>query len=140
MATTPDLGRDVDTWCSRCQLDLAHTVIAKLGSQIKRVRCNTCKNEHAFRAPAGEKVPRARRDRDDAQPRPRTRAVTSQYQTLLGDRSTADARDYSSKMALAKTDIVRHPSFGVGVVSAVKSGNKAEVVFAAGVKVLIFGR
>ena len=36
------VGSNVDSWCGKCKLMLAHTVEAMVGAQPKRVNCNTC--------------------------------------------------------------------------------------------------
>jgi hypothetical protein len=44
------VGRDVVSFCGKCKLNLAHTVVTVTGSsQPDRIQCNTCKAEHAFR-------------------------------------------------------------------------------------------
>jgi hypothetical protein len=46
------VGKDVKAYCSRCKLNLSHTIISVTsGNKPDRVRCNTCKTERAFRAP-----------------------------------------------------------------------------------------
>ena len=56
----PRLGDVVDDYCSRCRLIMNHGVVGLVGSEIKRVRCNTCLNDHAYRH---GKIPRPRKDR-----------------------------------------------------------------------------
>ena len=48
-SSTP-IGKDVKGFCSRCKLNLAHTVLTvTAGQKPDRVRCNTCKSERTFR-------------------------------------------------------------------------------------------
>ena len=53
------LGDVIDDYCSRCRLVMNHGVVALVGSEVGRVRCNTCMSEHAFRH---AKVPRKKKD------------------------------------------------------------------------------
>jgi hypothetical protein len=55
-------------------------------------------------------------------------------------RDGSTAPPYSPKIKLAVGDVVRHPTFGVGVTVAMKDSTKAEVLFADGPKVLIHGK
>ena len=55
----PRLGDVVDDYCTRCRLVMNHGVVGLVGSEIKRVRCNTCMTEHAFRH---GRLPRPRKD------------------------------------------------------------------------------
>lgn len=138
-SATPDLGRDVDAFCSRCQMVLAHTVTAKLGNQIVRVICNTCKAEHRYRPSAGASAPRRRREADPVR-QPKTRAQRSDFDRLVAGKDLSSARPYSPRETFTQGELLQHPSFGVGVVSAVKTGGKVEVVFPSSVKVLLHGR
>jgi hypothetical protein len=137
---TPELGRDVDTFCSRCQMVLAHTVTAKMGDRIVRVLCNTCKKEHAFHSATGDAAPRRSREPGEATRAPRKLGSTSVFARLIGDRDASVAIAYSPKHTFAVSDVVQHPTFGLGVVSDVKSQGKIEVVFRDSVKVLIHGK
>ena len=50
---THKVGGEVDAFCTRCKMDLAHTILAMVGTKPVRVRCNTCGGDHAFRGPPG---------------------------------------------------------------------------------------
>lgn len=136
--TTPGLGQDVDAYCTNCKMQLMHTVTAKVEDHVVRAQCNTCKKEHAYRANATA-APARNRKKSVAKraTRPRRQAVPSQYATLLGDRNPAEALPYSPQQPLRATELLDHPQFGVGVVSALKGTTKAEVVFSDSVKVLV---
>ena len=46
------VGKDVKAFCSRCKLNLSHTIITvSSDSRPDKVRCNTCKSERTYRAP-----------------------------------------------------------------------------------------
>ena len=53
MATATKVGADIDAWCTRCKMNLGHTILAMVGSKPVRVRCNTCQGEHNYRGSAG---------------------------------------------------------------------------------------
>jgi hypothetical protein len=52
----------------------------------------------------------------------------------------AAAKSYSSKDRYETGDVLEHPTFGLGVATAVKDATKVEVLFENGSKVLIHGR
>jgi hypothetical protein len=56
----PRLGDVVDDYCSRCRILMNHGVMGLVGAEIKRVRCNTCMNEHAYRH---AKIPKPKKDK-----------------------------------------------------------------------------
>jgi len=49
-------------------------------------------------------------------------------------------RPYSPNDKYQPGDVLKHPSFGVGVTTAIKDGTKIEVLFEGGSKLLIHGR
>jgi hypothetical protein len=135
------VGRDVDCWCTRCKLMLAHTVESMIGSRITRVHCNTCQAQHAYRPhPPGEQSADRRSDRPAAQRAARpTPAVAraAEYATLVSGRDPASARAYATHERFAPNELIAHPSFGLGVVMTLKERTKIDVLFHDGLKTLV---
>ncbi|MCA2961470.1 MAG: hypothetical protein IOD12_14560 [Silvanigrellales bacterium] len=53
--STSRVGKDVVAFCSRCKLNLSHTIMtASAQNKPERVRCNTCKTERTYRAPKND--------------------------------------------------------------------------------------
>jgi hypothetical protein len=125
-------GGTIDSWCGKCKLMLAHTIEAMVGNKPARVHCNTCQSQHAYKASEpGRTTGRAQ----TGKPR------QSRYKVLLNDSNSAEAaRSYSPKETYQPGDVLKHPSFGLGVTTAVKDGTKIEVLFEGGVKLLIQGQ
>jgi hypothetical protein len=136
------LGGNVDSWCGKCKLILAHTIEAMVGDKPARVQCNTCRAQHSYRPhEPGEAPGKVRKREAGGSPGPQPgKARASRYQTLLKGKDMALVKRYSPKDHYATGDVVEHPSFGVGVAIAVKDGTKVEVLFDGGSKVLVHGR
>jgi hypothetical protein len=124
------IGDNVDSWCGKCKMMLAHTIEAMVGDKPARVLCNTCKAQHRYKAaetttskPAQPRKPRA-----------------TKYQTLLQGKSTGVVKRYSTKESYQPGDVIEHPNFGVGVATALKDGSKIEMLFESGPKLLVHGR
>ena len=135
------LGGNVDSWCGKCKLVLAHTIEALVGNKPVRVICNTCRSQHGYKAnPPGESSRQPRQSAAGAagSATPRTRG--NRYQVLLKGKDMALAKNYSIKDSYAPGDVLQHPNFGVGIATAVKEGAKVEVLFETGPKVLVHGR
>ena len=134
MAQANRVGGDVDAFCTRCKMELGHTILAMVGSRPVRVRCNTCQGEHAYRGPPEKKkgtwVPAAERVSKPA--------VTS-WEALLAGKDLSRARRYSAKEKYAAEELIQHPSFGIGLVQEVR-GDKIQVAFKADVKTLVHGK
>ena len=52
MATSHEAGQDIDAYCTKCKLVLAHVIIALRGTRPAKVECKTCKSIHAYRKEA----------------------------------------------------------------------------------------
>ena len=127
-------GGNIDSWCGKCKLVLAHTIEAMVGDKPARVHCNTCNAQHMYKpSKPGESLKKA------GPPQP-GKVRSSQHQKLLKGKDMTQARRYSPQDRYAPGDVLDHPSFGVGVTTAVKDVTKIEAVFEMGVKVLVHGR
>ncbi|OGQ94865.1 MAG: hypothetical protein A2559_01630 [Deltaproteobacteria bacterium RIFOXYD2_FULL_66_9] len=134
MAVEYKVGGLIITWCSRCKLTLAHTVVAKVGSAVKRVQCNTCRSEHnhrseqATRRTASEASP-ARRSERPSPASPANRDLPTGYTERLAQFADTLPVPYSPEMNLEKIQLVLHPTFGVGIVNRMLSTTKVELEF-----------
>jgi len=127
-------GGNIDSWCGKCKLVLAHTIEAMVGDKPARVHCNTCKSQHSYRPNPPSAVPRQARQGDAI------RGRASRYQSLLKAKNTAVVKAYSPKDRYEEGDVLEHPTFGRGIATAVKDGTKVEVLFESGSKTLVQGR
>jgi len=125
------VGGEVDAFCTRCQLLLAHTVIAMVGTVPVKVECNTCRNVHKFRG-ASTTVKRAGVRTTRSGP-------TLSFDQMLATHSTPP-RQYASSGLFSDGDVLDHSTFGRGFVSGLKNPGKVEVTFRTGVKTLIHGK
>lgn len=122
-------GGTIDSWCGKCKMMLAHTIEALVGRKPARVHCNTCGSQHSYKASEPVKAVRPQSSKPRA----------SRYQGLLKGSHEAP-RNYSPKEKYQSGDVLQHPTFGVGVTTAVKDESKIEVLFEGGSKVLVHGR
>jgi hypothetical protein len=131
------VGGEVDAFCTRCELSLAHTVHAVVEGRPVKVECNTCHAVHRYRGAAGAAAPRSS---GRASGGARARAEVVGFDALLAARRIEAARPYSPKATFAVDDVVDHPLFGRGFVSAVRDGGKIEITFRSDVKLLVHAR
>ena len=145
MAGPHRISGNVDAWCGRCKLMLTHTVETLEAGEPGRVHCNTCKSQHAFKPYRPGESPRQVKERvrdEDRGPRaPQPgKARASDYDNLMKGRDTSNARKYSPKEKYAPGELISHPTFGIGIATALKDQTKVECVFPEGPKVLVHGR
>ncbi len=136
-------GDEVDSKCTKCKLVLAHVIVAMVGDQIARVKCNTCGGEHAYRPPpsASEATAKKRRQERKATGAEKiSRASASDYEMLVQGKDLSKPVGYSIKIDLEQDAVVKHAKFGIGIVTALKEGKKAHVAFPDGGRILVYGR
>ncbi len=141
-------GGEIDAACGKCEMNLAHTIIAMVGPKVIKVRCNTCGNEHNYRGvqPLVKAVSFAAPKRASAAARsagvPRTAkasTVVLSWDEQFKGKDLAQARKYSPRETFAVDDVIDHPTFGLGIVRAVRDG-KVEVGFKQEDKVLVHAK
>jgi hypothetical protein len=133
---THKTGGEVDAFCTKCQLTLAHTILAMVGTKIARVRCNTCNKDHAMRAAPG--ASKARTAKPKARSTKAERVVIS-FEERLGGRDPSGARAYSPRERYVADDVINHPTFGLGIVTVVRP-DKIDIDFKTSQKTLVHGR
>jgi hypothetical protein len=135
------IGTNIDAWCTRCRLMLAHTIEAALGQEIKRVHCNTCLSKHQYRAnPPGEKTPKQIRPKIAEHKKMVSKSKPYDLERLLQERDVKTALPYNIKTEFTAGDIIAHIKFGLGIVTEVKEQQKIEVLFPMGAKILVHKR
>ena len=133
MPTPHRVAGEVDAFCTRCKLTLAHTIVAMVGSKIARVRCNTCGGEHVFRT--ADLASRSTR----SSPTPSRQRTVLSFADRLAQSNPAEATLYNPKLTYVVDQLINHPTFGLGIVTALRQ-DKIDVAFKAAAKTLIQGR
>ncbi|HVE87523.1 MAG TPA: hypothetical protein VND93_31915 [Myxococcales bacterium] len=141
---THKVGGEVDAFCTRCKMTLAHTILAMVGTTIARVQCNTCGGQHAFRSAPGTTTSassssRGRSTAAKAASRESLVKTTLGFEDQLKGKDLTRARKYSPKDTYAVDEVMDHPTFGFGLVKAVRV-DKVDVVFKASERTLVHGR
>jgi hypothetical protein len=136
MSAKNRVGGDIDAWCTRCKMNLGHTILAMMGERPVRVRCNTCQGEHNYR---GEPEAPRKGGWEPAASRERARPAVTSWEALLAGKDLSRARKYSAKEKFAQDEVLQHPTFGLGLVQEVR-GDKIQVAFKAEVKTLVHGK
>jgi hypothetical protein len=133
------VGGEVDSYCTKCELTLAHTIHAVVGGMPVKVECNTCHGVHKYRSSPGAKPVKTVGNRP-AVARAKVEKTTISFEELLRERDLASATRYSPKARYKVDQVIEHPTFGLGFVSAVRDAGKIEVTFKTDVRVLVQGK
>ena len=144
---TRSAGDILDARCTRCRVLTNHTIVALVAGHVARVKCNTCGGEHNYHGPKEEKTPAVRRITGSRErtlsPITTRKELPPTYHELweaaLAGKDVSEARDYDMTGKFVKDSLVRHPAFGVGIVTTV-AGNKMDVLFKDGTRLLRCGK
>ena len=125
----PNIGDRVDSYCGRCKMLLAHTVESIEGGKIKKCHCNTCGAQHAYRGKAPKRIA--------GMP---LVLEASDFDKLMKSQDPDKAKKYATSDRFQPPELIKHATFGLGIVLTCKESNKIEVLFQDGPKTLVHGR
>jgi hypothetical protein len=135
-------GSEIDSRCLKCKDLTNHTVIAMADDEIAKVQCNVCGGKHKYRpakpekaSPVKKKVSKASAAKAAAALKEKKAAVS--FEAMFKDRNTAEAKPYAMTATFNNNDIIDHPTFGLGLVTATIPADKIDVTFKDGSKTLI---
>ncbi|MCG3172128.1 MAG: hypothetical protein GMKNLPBB_00273 [Myxococcota bacterium] len=132
-------GGYTECHCAHCNLVLGHTIIALVDARPARVKCNTCQWEHVWRDPSG--AARRRGESADAplsRPAGKPTAKTGEWHMRMNGRDANRARLYNPAEYFEVNEIIKHNTFGAGLVMSHRDNKKMDVLFESGVKTLVF--
>ncbi len=139
-------GSEIDSWCTRCRLDLGHRIVAMVDGRPKRVICLTCGSEHNYRAPQSEKkTTKTRRSPGTGAARVTQKAkaeaerISEWEGRIAGQANDAFVR-YSMDKSFALDQLVNHKKFGEGYVVEVLDDGKVSIMFRDGPRTLAHGQ
>lgn len=149
MIQTYKTGGNCDAWCTKCRMDLAHTIVAMVNRIPVQVMCNTCGGGHKFRTPkgaaasktkAGTTVKAPAKKRTTKAQREEMAAVEAlqvEWKTLASRHLGLEAERYRVTGEYAPATKLDHLKFGIGFVLKELSFNRISVLFEDEEKTLI---
>lgn len=117
MSRKPAIGGYATSYCTRCRLDLGHTIMVMEGEKVVRVKCRTCGSEHNYKDKTKKeksvKKAQTRAVKKTATPK----GIERKWEAAL-EQAHASPVPYSSDKSFAVGDIVSHEKFGMGIVQS----------------------
>jgi hypothetical protein len=133
----------VEGYCTNCSRDTVQTVLKVEGLQIRSVRCEKCAGEGPFRMPRARtkaalmEVAAKRRSTEPPRRTRRKREDPGQtFRKLLEGKDLASAIPYAATAIVDIGRVIKHPVFGLGVVTTMTEPSKATITFEDGVRVM----
>jgi len=161
----PKTGGEIDSYCTKCKLDLTHRIIAMVGDDVKKVECKTCGSHHLYRRPKSEKAlplpPKVRSTvtkvgssssssggeerKTSASARvnaaaQREREQTMQWEHAIAGQPMSAFKAYRVSQSFSAGELIRHSKFGDGVIARVIDRGKVEILFKDGPKTMAHGQ
>ncbi len=140
-------GSEIDSYCTKCRMDLGHRIVAMVASRPKRVICLTCGSQHNYRAPASEREAarkktagprRSAGERVTLKAKAEAERVQEWESRIAGQAHDAFER-YSMDKKFSPGQLIQHKKFGEGYVVDVMDGGKINIMFRDGLKTLAHG-
>jgi hypothetical protein len=105
-------GGDMDSYCTKCKLNLEHIILAMVGGKVVKVQCKTCGSIHRFKGMPAVKAVSPRKAGAAARSSVSNQAL---WETAI---SEADGQELPYNMAntYRPGDVIVHSIFGKGVV------------------------
>ncbi len=128
------VGSDVEAYCTKCKMVLAHTIVAMEGAKPRRVKCNTCGGDHNFRPT--KPVARVAVKKTEKGKAPSRRSRQS-WDEVMQEASGKPHKVYSMSGSFGEGDWIEHTTFGLGCVQSFTPPNKITVRFADSTRMLI---
>lgn len=133
------VGKDVLSYCSKCKLNLGHTIVAmKDASHIAKVKCNTCKTLHAYKDPSQSSKVNKTRTKKTASAPSKVVSVSDLWMEKMSS-TKKKSTPYAIDGKFHEGDIIDHSKFGPGIVEKVVD-DKIEVVFRHEIKTLVHNK
>lgn len=135
MTNSYSAGGNVDAWCSKCKMELAHTIVAIVDELPKKVKCNTCGGQHNYRLKPGSKSNGKVREKNK---KIKDRiAYLENYESHLAGFDLSQATKYEMESSFTQDEVIDHPFWGAGIVVSVVNSKKIEILFKEGPKMLV---
>ena len=140
-------GSEIDSWCTKCRMDLGHRIVAMVGGKPKRVICQTCGSQHNYRAPRMEDGPAARTraassgSKSSGTPRVTNKAKAEaerlgEWESRMAGQAVTAFTRYAMDKQFSQGQLVLHGKFGEGYVVDVLEDGKVSIMFRDGPRTL----
>lgn len=125
-------GEDIDSYCTKCRLNLEHIVVAMVGGAVVKVKCKTCGGTHRFKD-----MPSARHKSSGKEGKVSKSAVVAKarWETAV-EAATGNELSYDMANPYHAGDLIVHRVFGKGVVQKTLF-KKCSVLFSDKERVLV---
>ncbi len=127
------VGDQIASMCTKCNQPEPHLIAALTGARVSKVKCSVCGSLHRYINPDTPPKTTRRRSR-----KPTPEEVWEKMVDLL--EAKRKKVPYTFAGHFKENDLIDHNTFGIGVVTLLLPGDKIQVTFKDGEKILIARR
>jgi hypothetical protein len=128
------VGSDIEAYCTKCKIVLAHTIVAMQGQKARRVKCNTCDGTHNYRPSKPEPKTAAKKS---GKAKSTTRRVRQSWDEIMQQATSKPKKPYLMSGSFGEGDWIEHRTFGLGCVQSFTPPNRIVVRFADSTRTLV---
>lgn len=133
------VGKDVLSYCTKCKLNLGHTIVAMKDSvHIAKVKCNTCLTIHSYKDPSTSSKQNKTRTKKTSSVPSKVISVSDLWMDKMSN-TKKKSMPYAMDAKFHEGDIIDHVKFGPGIVEKVVD-DKIEVIFRHEIKTLVHNK
>ena len=133
------VGKDVLSFCTKCKLNLGHTIVAmKDAKSIAKVKCNTCNTIQSFKDPSISSKQNKTRTRKTTSSPSKVISVSDLWMEKMSA-TRKKSTPYAMDGKFHQGDVIDHVKFGPGIVEKVVD-DKIEVIFRHEIKTLVHNK
>ncbi|MBN2432760.1 MAG: hypothetical protein JXQ27_14895 [Acidobacteria bacterium] len=141
------LGDEIEGRCTKCKEVTNHTVTAIQDGEIKKVQCNVCESSHKYYPPKkkteAKAVKKSKTSPQPAKTEDATRispSLLTEWKNAVEEAAPDQFKPYLMTGVFQEKELIEHPKFGRGLVRKILSTGKMEVLFADGLRRMVFNR
>lgn len=127
-------GKEVDSMCTKCRLELGHLIVAMVGDKIAKVKCKTCGSVHNYRE-AKKTVSAVKKTTTSKMSKEIVKKAELSWEDRVS-RAKGPEIPYEMGRAFKVGDVITHEIFGKGVVLQVLT-KKCNAIFSDKERMLV---
>lgn len=129
-------GDPIESRCTKCRAVTNHIIIAMKDDVPAKVECNTCGGQHLYRKPKADPKPAAKKATTTKKAGTSRRSDQKKWLDLQEQLEGQEAHAYSMDAEYKVDTVIKHPTFGLGLVQNLLGSRKMEVLFEDGLRVM----
>lgn len=133
--TLPPVARKIFYPCKKCGVDRYQVVMAHTTSKTAKLECEVCGTKNNMKTGAIKEV----KSRKPGAVAKKPRASHKERWAQLTGSAKSEAAPYSMKVSFSLESLIKHPKFGIGVVTSA-TDSSIQVVFEDEERALVHNR